>query len=351
MRRTSLSTATLLSLVAVALAGCGAGNGSAEPSGTGVSTGAPAPAAPVPAAVPAAVPADCADGLEPNASLAPGDVVTDPRRFAAGSTMAEIRKRGYLRVATNGDVVNWGVTDPTTGDPQGFDVDVAAEIAEALGLDPARTVYTVIPYSERQRVLGGDRVDLVAQQMTITCARWAGTAATGKAKANPGINLSVPYYTAGARLLVRTGTARRIDQLRGQPVCGTTGSTSLAALADQGLDPVEAPSAGQCLVMFEEGEVAAVVGDETTLSGFKVQDPATEIIGSLPESVGQYGLGTQPDQEDFTRFVNAVLLRLRGDGTLDRLYAKWMKPAVGGTAPRLTAPVYGRAVDRLQRVT
>lgn len=323
---------------ALGLAGCG----------TPVVAG-PAARSAVAAALPlAATVPDCADGRGVNATLPPAGS-TDPGRFAADSTMKKIVDRGYLRVATNGDVLNWGSTDPKTGDPKGYDVDLAAEIAKALDLDPKKTVYTVIPYSERQRVLGADQVDLVAQQMTITCGRWAGTAQTETAAANPAINLSAPYYTAGAKLLVRTDfDGTQVADLKGQPVCGTTGSTSLAAVAKLGVEPVEAPSAGQCLVKFEEGEVAAVVGDETTLAGFTLQDPSSKIIGDSL-SPGQYGLGTQAGATDFTRFVNAVLVDLRSDGTLDQLYAKWMRPIVKEAATRVPAPDYSRQVNRLGR--
>ncbi len=270
--------------------------------------------------------------------------------------MAAIKKRGYLRVATSGDVVLWGATDTTTGNPEGYDVDLATEIAKKLGV--SRIVYTVIPYSRRLNVLNPGptgtpaQVDLVAQQMTINCARWSGTAKTATAAASPGINLSIPYYVAGAKFLVRSDlNYTNSKDLKGQTVCGTVGSTSLAAAATvPGVETVQAASAGQCLVRFEEGEATAIVSDETTLAGFKKQDPRSKIVGDAI-SPGPYGLGTQPDATNFTQFVNAVLVELRADGTLTRLYNKWMKPTVGGSAPALPEPVYGREPARLGRTS
>jgi polar amino acid transport system substrate-binding protein len=303
----------------------------------------------------AAAPQNCADGLPPNASIDPGGIATDPGKFPPGSTMAKIHKRGYLRLATNGDVLNWGSTDTKTGDPKGYDVDLAAVVARALGVSPTKTQYIVIPYSKRQEALKEDRVDLVAQQMTITCARWTGTSAT-----TPAINLSIPYYTAGAKLLARTDSPiRTFKDLKGQPVCGTFGSTSLAAIVanDKSVTPVEAPSAGQCLVKFEEGVVAAVVGDETTLAGFTKQDPSSKIVPQDSLSPGQYGLGTQASQVDFTRFVNAVLEKLRADGTLTALYDTWMKPLatpeslVPKVPTAVPAAIYGRKIDALKRTS
>ena len=64
--------------------------------------------------------------------------------------MAAIKKRGYLRLATSGDVLLWGSTDTRTGDPVGYDVDLATEIAKKLKVP---IVYKVIPYSQRLSVL------------------------------------------------------------------------------------------------------------------------------------------------------------------------------------------------------
>jgi polar amino acid transport system substrate-binding protein len=107
--------------------------------------------------------------------------------------------------------------------------------------------------------------------------------------------------------------------------------------------------------------VAAVVGDETTLAGFKDQNPRSKIVGTSLNP-GQYGIGTraffagetnfsETQADDFTRFVNAVLEQLRSDGTLTKLYNTWMKPSVGGSAPVLPAPVYGRDIAGLKRAS
>jgi len=336
-RPTLLLSASMLTVSGLALAGCGA----PLPAASGSAQLRPA-AVPMAAA---AAPTTCNDGQPVTASLAPAGISTDPASWPAGSTMAQIRKRGYLRVATNGDVMLWGATDTSSGNPVGYDVDLAAYIATVLGVKAAKTVYTVIPYSQREAVLQKHQVDLVAQQMTINCARWQGSGVP----AGPGVNFSAPYYTAGAKLLVRSDSpATRIQDLKGQSVCGTASATSAAILTSAHVKQVTEATAGQCLVDFEEGEVTAVIGDETTLAGFVKQDPRSKTIGTALNP-GSYGLGLQPNQADFTRFVNAVLEKLRTNGTLTALYNKWMKPTVGGSAPVIGAPVYGRDLTALKR--
>jgi polar amino acid transport system substrate-binding protein len=297
----------------------------------------------------------CADGRPVVASIDPGGITSDRSTWPAGSTMKKIVDRGRLIVGTSADAQRWGATNPV-GNLTGYDVDLAKEVANALGLRrPDQIEYKVLALSDRQAALnrpaGEGGVDLVAERMTITCARWEGTSA-----ASPAVNFSAPYYVAGQqRLLVRLDntTAQGIEDFTDQPVCGVTGSSSLAGIQGKGAKIIEAPSAGQCLVMFQEGEAVAVTGDDTTLAGLNSQDPKfSKIIGPSIANV-PYGIGLPPGDAPFTQFVNSVLADLRsgsGDSSLTGLYDRWMKPQVGGSAP-VTTPVYGRDVAGLKQKT
>lgn len=119
MRTSKVSFVAVTVGCVLALAGCGAPEA------------APVLKLSAPAALPlAADSANCTDGRPINATLPPTNTSGS---FPAGSAMKDIQNRGYLRVATNGDVLNWGATNTKTGDPEGYDVDLAAEVARALG--------------------------------------------------------------------------------------------------------------------------------------------------------------------------------------------------------------------------
>jgi polar amino acid transport system substrate-binding protein len=323
----------------IALAGCGDPTAGASAEAQAVAAAAPAGAAAVPAAT---APARCRDGLSPVASLAPGGIGIDSGTWPSGSTMAAIRKDGRLIVGTSGDAELWGASDPRSGKLTGYDVDLAAEVAKALGV---RIEYKVLPLSGRLPALKSGTVDLVAERMTMNCDRWQGSTADGKTY----INFSSQYYTAGQRVLVRTDSkARRIEDLKGQPVCAVAGSTSLANLEGVDVEKVVAKDSGQCLVKFQEGEAVAISADDTTLAGFAKQDPYARVVGAAFTSE-PYGLGMKAGADDFTRFVNAVLEGLRADGTLQKLYDTWMKPNVDTAAPGVPKAVYGRNVAALKR--
>lgn len=333
MPRPLLLTAVLASATALVLAGCGGSgeNASAERF----------PAAPVAAKAAINPPANCQDGRPPVASLAPGGVTTNPNSMSGSKTYQRIKASGRLTVGTSGDVLLWGARNPKTGKLEGYDIDVLKEIAERLGVQIS---YKVINYGQRLTTLESASVDLVAHTMTINCDRWQGTGQAPNA-----ISFSSVYYTAGQKVLVRSDSkARGIEDLKGQKVCVPAASTNVTQVQNLGLELVELDVIGDCLVKFQEGEVAAITGDDTVLAGFAAQDDYAKVVGEA-FSEEPYGLGINAKDPEFTRFVNAVLEELRTDGTLQRLYNTWMADAVTGAAPPIAQATYGRDISKLDR--
>ncbi|SFJ70300.1 glutamate ABC transporter substrate-binding protein [Cellulomonas sp. KH9] len=303
-------------LVVALVGGCA---GQSPPGGTAV---VPADAGAVPAAV---VPA--ADGCtDATTSYAP-DAGTE---IAAGSTMDAIRSRGYLLVGVSADTLRMGARNPFTGRIEGFDVDVARQVAQAVLGDPDAIRFRVITAGDRIPVLVDHEVDLVARAFTMNCERWADIA------------FSAEYFTAGQKVLVSTESdATGIEDLAGQRVCAPEGTTTLERLDEYDVEPVGARTHSACLALFQQGRVDAITGDDTVLAGFVAQDPYARVVGDA-FSAEPYGLGVPADQVDMVRFVNAVLDGMKADGTWAQLYDRWLGEALG-PAPAPPASVYGRS--------
>jgi polar amino acid transport system substrate-binding protein len=80
-------------------------------------------------------------------------------------------------------------------------------------------------------------------------------------------------------------------------------------------------------VALQDGKVDAIVADDTILYGFVKQDRTTRLLPArLTEE--PYGLAINKNDEDFVRFVNGVLERMRADGTLADLESKWLSGTV-----------------------
>jgi polar amino acid transport system substrate-binding protein len=274
------------------------------------------------AARPAAEPAECDDltsSYEPARDALEGE----------GPTLDEIRERGVLRVGVSADTLLMGSRDPISGRIEGFDIDMLHHVAEALLGDPDALQFRVITSGQRIELLESHEVDLVARAFSITCERWEQVA------------FSAEYFHAGQKVLVtRDSAATGIDDLAGQRVCAPDDTTTLDRLADfPDIEAVPAPTHTQCLVLFQQGKVDAITGDDTILAGFAAQDPYAKVVGDAI-SDEPYGIGVAADQVDLVRFVNAVLDEVKSDGRWKASYGTWLGAL--GKAPRPPESVYGR---------
>jgi polar amino acid transport system substrate-binding protein len=302
----------------LALAGCT----SATPPRTGTKTAVPSPTAA------AAAPVD--NSCQPRKSLRPAGALPAPGNMPAGSFMERIQKRGRLILGTSQDTLLFSSRNAFTGQVEGFDVDMARQIAKAIFGDPDKIQIKVIGYDKRISSLTDGSVDLVADTMTINCERWKQ------------VNFSTVYYDAGQRVLVsKNSTATGIEQLGGQKVCAANGSTSLANIAGTKSNPKPVPVGlagfADCLVAFQRNQVAAISTDDTILYGLAAQDPYAKVVGRR-FTEEPYGMAMAATHPEFTRFVNAVLQKERTDGTWKATYEKWLSDF--GAAPTPPAAEY-----------
>jgi polar amino acid transport system substrate-binding protein len=295
-------------LLVLALAGC---SGSPATPTAGPSLGWPQPkGVQDPAQIPSAAAADTS--CDPLASYRPhGSQPT-------GATVQRIRDRGRLIIGVDQTTYLFGYRDGATGQIVGFDVDIAREMARAILGDPDKVQLVAITSAQRIPYLRDKKVDIVAHTMTINCDRWKQ------------IYFSTEYYHAGQRVLVSTSSpAKSIDDLGGKKVCAAAGSTSITNIANATSKPIPVAVADwtDCLVMLQQNQVDAISTDDTILAGLAAQDPNVKLVGGTFTNE-PYGLGMAPDDQDFVRTVNAVLERMRTDGTWARIYTRWL----GGTA-------------------
>jgi polar amino acid transport system substrate-binding protein len=245
--------------------------------------------------------------------------------------MAKIRASGKIRVGVSADNLLFGFRDPITGQLEGFDIDMVKAVATAIFGDniTGKIDYVVEAFSQRIPDLLAGRVDLVADVMTINCARWSQIA------------FSTEYFHAGQQVLVRKDAPyKSIQDLAGKKVCGAKGSSGQANLARFPKVKAEiVANISDCMVLFQQGAVDGLISDNTVLSGFERQDPYARIAGDQLTDE-PYGLGIPAKNVDFVKFVNAKLEQMRTSGDWAAIYRKWLpdKP------PPPPAAVYGRTL-------
>jgi polar amino acid transport system substrate-binding protein len=244
--------------------------------------------------------------LRPMALPAPGNM-------PPGTFMQEIQDRGRLVCGVSVDKLMVGYLDPRSNQFQGFDVEMCQQVAKAIFGDASKVQFVAVTSAMRIPALKEGRVDLVVSTMTINADR------------KKDINFSEVYYEAGQKVLVRSdATATGIGDLSDQKVCAAKGSTSVQNIttANPRAQVVEAESYGECLVLFQQSAVNAISTDDVILVGLAAQDPYAKVVGER-FTAEPYGMGIAKEHTDFVRFVNAVMQKIKYDGTWKSFYKKW----------------------------
>ncbi|MDQ1461488.1 MAG: polar amino acid transport system substrate-binding protein [Actinomycetota bacterium] len=295
-------------------------------SSTSTPTPSAAPSAVAPTTTPTTKPA--ATCTNPTASFAPApNELQGP--VAPGSFMEKIRMRGRLIAGVSADTLLFGYRNPFTGQLEGFDIDMVRAVAKEIFGDPNKVSFKVVTYAQRIPALNSGAVDIVADVMTINCLRWTQ------------IDFTSEYFRAGQKVLVRSDSkATGIQDLNGKKMCVAKGSTNFDNLMNfPKVIAVPVDDISDCMVLFQQGAADSVTGDDTVLAGFLVQDPYAKVVG--PEFTKEpYGLGIAKPHPEFVQYVNAILERMRTDGTWAQMYRTWLRPTAAVPAP--PPALYGR---------
>lgn len=256
-------------------------------------------------------------------SLAPS-ALPRPGHMPADTFMRDIQDRGHLIAGVDQNSKGLAYFNPITSRIEGFDIDMVREVARAIFGRPS-IVYKAISTKQRESVIVNNEVDIVASAYSIACDR------------QRRMLFSSVYARAQQRLLVpRNSSVDRLSDLRGKKVCATVGSTSVKRLQGEvGVVPYPVAVRSDCLVALQEGDVAAITGDDTILFGFKQQDDHTRIVGPCL-GIERYGMAINKAHRRFVPFVNAVLAKLRRDGKTTAFRERWLKGLRPPTAAEIS---------------
>ncbi|MGV9884262.1 glutamate ABC transporter substrate-binding protein [Streptomyces sp. NPDC003006] len=286
------------------------GDGAAAGGGSGVTVAAPA----------RADAGDCNDR-----SLSPSD--------EDGPTIDAIKNREVkkLVVGVDQNSYRWGYRDPNKegGELEGFDIDLAREIAEEIFGDRDAVVFRAIPTNQRIPAIKSGQVDMVVRTMTVNCDRLKD------------VDFSTGYFETGQQVLAPRKPKSDItgynETLKGKKICSAVGSIALEELKKKnfGADiSTTVPNQLDCLVRLQLGEVDAVVTDSALAASQAAQDPTVELKGEGPFTTEHYGVAMKKGSDDLVRRVNKVLDDYREDEKHGwrKSYDKWLEKALGRTS-------------------
>lgn len=228
--------------------------------------------------------------------------VADEPSFAAGSTMAKLSEAGKLRVGTKFDQPGFGLKG-LSGEPEGFDVEVAKIIAGALGIEPDAIEYTESPSKVREELIEQDKVDLVAATYTINDKR------------KERITFAGPYYVAGQQLMVASDNTtitgpQDLKANAGVKVCSVTGSTPAEQIKEYLANDSQLvlfDVYDKCANALRTGQVGVVTTDNVILLGFVSKSEGKFKLVGEQFTEEPYGIGIKKGDVAFCEFINTTL--------------------------------------------
>ena len=197
------------------------------------------------------------------------------------------------------------------GGAVGFDVDIAREIADRLGLE-----LEVVSVKWEGIIPGlktGD-YDMVMSAMTITDER------------KMEIDFSDPYIDSDQSIAVKSGDARIKSEadLAGK-VVGVQVDTTGQFTAEEIPGIKEIRKYDTILMAFEDlelGRIDAIVNDYPVNAYISKTRGKTEVVATI-KTDEKYGIGIKKGNAQLLEAINEALAEIRKDGTYDRIFEKW----------------------------
>ena len=233
-------------------------------------------------------------------------------QFEEGSVMRELAEAGKVTVGTKFDQPLFGLKG-LSGEPEGFDVEVAKIIAAKLGIAAEDIEFVETVSANREPFIMQGKVDYVVATYTINDKR------------DKDIDFAGPYFLAGQDILVKKGNPLKItgpEALAGKKVCSVSGSTPAATIEEKypQAELVLFDAYTKCRDALQNGQVDAVTTDNVILSGYVDAAPEEfELVGKTFTDE-PYGIGVPEGEEEFCEFVNDTLKEAFEDGSLQEAF-------------------------------
>ncbi|WP_371479202.1 transporter substrate-binding domain-containing protein [Kitasatospora sp. NBC_00315] len=236
-----------------------------------------------------------------------------------GPAVQAIRNNRSLVVGVDQNSYRWGARNPSTGEIEGFDIDLAKAIGTAIMGDPSRITFKAVPTAERVEFLQDGKVDMIVRTMTITCDRLGQVA------------FSKPYFKTSNRLLVpKAAGVKTFDEaLKGRTSCAARSSSAEDELKanPRGSTLVSVENQLDCLVLMQLGKVDATMTDDGLAAGQAAQDTTVTMLDERVRP-GYMGVAMKLGNDDLVARVNQVLADYQASGGWRAAYDKWLKPTM-----------------------
>ncbi|MFB4288485.1 serine/threonine-protein kinase [Nonomuraea sp. ATR24] len=209
---------------------------------------------------------------------------------AYASVMDKVGRTGKIVIGVKADLPGIGLL--RDGGFEGFDVDLAKEIAAKLGAK--QTEFVAVSRGSRARELAEGGVDLVVATYSISDA--------------DDVTFAGPYYLAYQDVLVRKGRIAALSDLKGKRVCGINSPTVGMVQDKVEVESVPAGNYAECMDLLRSGAIDAVPGEDLILAGFAARESQRyKVLGARLDDPERYAVGLRKGDVRTCKAINGVI--------------------------------------------
>lgn len=253
---------------------------------------------------------------------------------SAEECLPAIKERGVL-VSANGlmGLRPFAWKNEQTGQYEGFEADLMAELAKRLGIP--KWDYAITDWTTMIPGLKAGRWDIILSGMSVTQERIQGG----------GINYSTPYFMLYDTVIVlKDSPYQTMEDIKDKTVASTLGtmdSINAHKLKDDGkvAEVMDFNTFGEPFQALRNGQVAAVVLDQATFQAQEEEMSDVRVIGdplpyipnaewaeaekTAPYILGGTGVGVRKECTDLLDAINQALADMGADGTRKAILEKY----------------------------
>lgn len=232
-----------------------------------------------------------------------------------GADIQKIKDNGVLKVGVKVDVPKYGYKNPETGEIEGFEIDLAKQVAKKILGDENKVELQGVTAKTRGPLLDNGEIDMVAATFTITEER------------KKSYNFSEPYLKDGVGLLVKKDAGySSLKDLDGKTIGVAQSSTTRKALEEEAskqsitLNFSEFSSYPEIKAALDSKRVDCFAVDASILNGY-VDD--SSVILDDRYNPQEYGIASKLDNTELAKEINEVVNEMKSSGEIDKLVEKW----------------------------
>lgn len=258
----------------------------------------------------------CTQQAEQNAQQSAAQEVNVKLELSKMSTLEKILKRGELRVGFESGYVPFEMTNKR-GDFIGFDIDMAKEMAKAMGVKfvPVNTTWDgIIP------ALLSDKFDIIMSGMTVTQER------------NLKVMFAEPYIVVGQTILLNPKHEGKImsykdlnnEQFTVTSKLGTTGEQAVKRYIPKATYK-SFENETEAVLEVINGKADAYVYDLPNCVYFKAEYGSKLVFLDKPFTFEPLAWAINKGDPDFLNWLDNFLRQVKNDGRYERMYDKWIR--------------------------